>query len=477
MLVYSTDGQRTLQASVLTPELEAVARSADGVGAAGRIGQGTFTVTAGGDIAEASIIGYETVGLGSPGGPQRGPAPARVPARPWPAPRTPRAGFDVGDVVTIEPAGAALTSSGSPRTPSSTSDRRCSSPTTATSPPSRRGTRTPARRCRTRSASPRSRAPPRRRSSASIDATSDDLDALTRDQAADDAPGVAQVRQSFQVIFLLYALVVPFVTGLFFLIITVQKAGALTLLRAIGAPGRRLVAALLVQVVIIVGLGLVVGIALYTPLTIVSATALGLRFETAAVVGWSVLLLALGLLSSLLRGAAGAGDRSRDGHHRGGSAMKLALRELRRRPGRFVTATIILTLVAVLVMFLGGLLDGLIRSSTDAVRAQDGDLIVYSSTSQSSFLRSRIDADTRATIDAVPGVAADRRHRPRPARRPGPGQRAARSRRDRPVRLRAGTRSVCPTHRRPARSTPTTCCAPTASRWAWRSSSVPPARR
>jgi hemin transport system permease protein len=85
--------------------------------------------------------------------------------------------------------------------------------------------------------------------------------------------------------------------------------------------------------------------------------------------------------------------------------MRLALRELRRRPGRFVTATIILTLVAVLVMSLGGLLDGLIRSSTDAVRAQDGDLIVYSSTSQSSFLRSRVDADTRATVDAVPGVA------------------------------------------------------------------------
>jgi putative ABC transport system permease protein len=84
--------------------------------------------------------------------------------------------------------------------------------------------------------------------------------------------------------------------------------------------------------------------------------------------------------------------------------MRLALRELRRRPGRFVTATVILTLVAVLVMFLGGLLDGLIRSSTDAVRAQDGDLIVYSATSQSSFLRSRVDAATSATVEAVSGV-------------------------------------------------------------------------
>src|SRR5688572_16339137 len=66
VLVYSTDGQRTLQASVLTPELEKLARSADGVGEAGLIAQGTFTVTAADEVVEASIIGYETEGLGSP---------------------------------------------------------------------------------------------------------------------------------------------------------------------------------------------------------------------------------------------------------------------------------------------------------------------------------------------------------------------------------------------------------------------------
>ena len=47
-------------------------------------------------------------------------------------------------------------------------------------------------------------------------------------------------------------------------------------------------------------------------------------------------------------------------------------------------------------MFLGGLLDGLIRSSTGAIRAQDVDVIVYSDTAQASFPRSRIDAATRA---------------------------------------------------------------------------------
>jgi len=84
--------------------------------------------------------------------------------------------------------------------------------------------------------------------------------------------------------------------------------------------------------------------------------------------------------------------------------MKLALRELTRRPGRFVTATLILTLIAVLLMFLGGLLDGLTRSATGAIRAQDADAIVYSEASQAAFLRSRIEPSTRAEIDSLSGV-------------------------------------------------------------------------
>lgn len=86
--------------------------------------------------------------------------------------------------------------------------------------------------------------------------------------------------------------------------------------------------------------------------------------------------------------------------------MKLALRELVRRPGKFVTATLILTLIAILLMFLGGLLDGLIRNATGAVRAQQGDALVYSETSQASFLRSRIEPDVRAGIEDLPGIDA-----------------------------------------------------------------------
>ena len=84
--------------------------------------------------------------------------------------------------------------------------------------------------------------------------------------------------------------------------------------------------------------------------------------------------------------------------------MKLALRELVRRPGRFITAGVILTLIAVLLMFLGGLLDGLLRLSTGAIRAQTADAIVFSESSQASFLRSRIEEPDREAIAAADGV-------------------------------------------------------------------------
>ncbi len=86
--------------------------------------------------------------------------------------------------------------------------------------------------------------------------------------------------------------------------------------------------------------------------------------------------------------------------------MRLALRELRRRPGRFAVATVILTLIAVLLMFLGGLLDGLVQASTGAFRAQQADLIVYSSSSRDSLVRSRIEPEVRQRVERTDGVEA-----------------------------------------------------------------------
>lgn len=86
--------------------------------------------------------------------------------------------------------------------------------------------------------------------------------------------------------------------------------------------------------------------------------------------------------------------------------LMLPLRELRRRPSRFAVATIVLAFLATLLLFLGGLLDGLYLGSTGAIRAQRGDAIVYSAEARDSFLRSRIDGDLRAEIEEMAAVGA-----------------------------------------------------------------------
>ena len=85
--------------------------------------------------------------------------------------------------------------------------------------------------------------------------------------------------------------------------------------------------------------------------------------------------------------------------------MRIALRELRRRPGRFLIAAGMLTLLVFLLLFLGGLLDGLYNGSTGALRAQQGDLFVLSKESRDSIIRSRVSVEQRAVVARVPGVA------------------------------------------------------------------------
>lgn len=84
--------------------------------------------------------------------------------------------------------------------------------------------------------------------------------------------------------------------------------------------------------------------------------------------------------------------------------MNLAVTELRRRPGRFAVATVVLTFLSLLLLLLGGLLDGLFLGSTGAIRAQRADVIVYSESARDSFLRSRITAEVRSEVEATPGV-------------------------------------------------------------------------
>ncbi len=300
VLVYSVDGQRTVQGSAITPDLEELVRTTEGVGEVGRWSQGTFTaIVAGDEAVDVSIIGYDTAGLGTPAELVEGRL-ADGPGEAVASDADADDGFGVGDTVRIVPGGAEIEIVGSARdvqlnasptlfaTYDTYLDIVASVNPDAGEPPPNVLTIRPAEGVTDDEVA------------AAINARSLDLDALPRAEAADETPGVAQVQQSFRIIFLLYGLVIPCVTGLFFLIVTFQKAGALTLLRAIGAPARRLVSALLLQAALIVAAGFALGTLLYAPVSQQRIGGLPLRFETGAVVAWGVALAVLGIGSALL---------------------------------------------------------------------------------------------------------------------------------------------------------------------------------
>lgn len=85
--------------------------------------------------------------------------------------------------------------------------------------------------------------------------------------------------------------------------------------------------------------------------------------------------------------------------------MRFAVVELARRPGRFVVTAVALTLLVALLLFFGGLLDGLFRGTTGALDAQRGQLVVFSGSARDQLVRSRIIPDVRRQVEKVPGVA------------------------------------------------------------------------
>jgi putative ABC transport system permease protein len=296
VLVYSVDGERTLQGSIITPALEAQVAKVPGVAATGRIGQSTFTVAKNnGRPSDAALIGYEDANLGAPSPLVAGHLPTAAGEAVGSD-----ADFRIGDRVTI--LGAAtrptftvvglardaqiqVTPTLSVQWPDYVGAVRAANPDAAAVLPNVLGV------------APDSGVTPSQ-VAANINAAIPQADALTRAQAAADTPGVTAVTSSFDVIFLLFALVVPLVTGLFFLIITLQKSRALTLLRAVGASGGVLVRALLIQVLIILGGGIIVGTALYALLSRTKVGSLSLRIDPTAIATWAVLLLVLGVASA-----------------------------------------------------------------------------------------------------------------------------------------------------------------------------------
>ncbi len=301
VLVYDAQARKNLEGSRVSPEQTAAVASVDGVIDAQPLGEGTFTVQAGGEERDAVLFGYV---LGAPGEPTTL-IEGRLPAADREAVASSRNaadGFDIGDTVEVLAQGAGepvsftvvglaeeINYSVAPVLFTSFTGfelaRQAVNPDATEVLASVVAVRVEDGASATEVASAISVAVP-------------GTEALTRQQAVDGSPGVSSVRQSFSVILLLFYLVVPLVTGLFFLIVTFQKANALTLLRAIGSPARPLVTSLLLQVLIVVVGGAVIATVLFWLATLGPNT-LGISVEPGPVLVTTAVVLVLALMTSL----------------------------------------------------------------------------------------------------------------------------------------------------------------------------------
>ncbi|MGB8859178.1 MAG: ABC transporter permease [Ilumatobacteraceae bacterium] len=298
VLVYNGQARKNLEGSIILPAQEAAISAVEGVEIASPVGEATFTVTAGGKVTDAVIFGYV---LGKPGAPTTL-VDGRLPQGDAEAVASEKdidAGFGLGDVVTVEPAGDAITVVGIARDINYSvspvlfvdfatyeSAKRTRNPDAATILPSIIAIKVAGGSSAADVA-------------ARINSQVDGVEALTRQGAVDGSPGVSSVRSSFAIILGLFYAVVPLVTGLFFLIVTFQKASALTLLRAIGAPSRTLVRSLLVQVVLVMTVGSLIAFGLYAG-ALQGVKNLGVRVEVMPAVLTSLVVLVLAMLTSLV---------------------------------------------------------------------------------------------------------------------------------------------------------------------------------
>jgi putative ABC transport system permease protein len=85
--------------------------------------------------------------------------------------------------------------------------------------------------------------------------------------------------------------------------------------------------------------------------------------------------------------------------------MQLALAEIRRRRGRWVSITGAVAFIVFLVLVLAALSDGLFIGTTGALASSDADALVYSSDGRRSLVRSELPIADLPTLAGVEGVA------------------------------------------------------------------------
>ncbi len=293
VLVYSSEARKNLEASVLSPDIVGQVAAVPGVGRFGPLGEATMTFLAKGQQIDVAVIGAE---VGKPGQPTkliRG-RQATAPGEGVASSET--TSFAIGDTVTTAAGGSPVTIVGLSRQSefnvqptlfvtfdTFTALRKAANPDAAIVLPS------------ALAAIPSSGVSPEALAAA-INAAVPQVTALARSDAVADAPGVSATRGSFAILLALAVVVVALVTGFFFLILTVQKTAALTLLRAVGAPASYLVRGLVQQVVLVLGTALLLAVGLLVAATAAANTGIPLAIDPRELAISAVVVVGLSLL-------------------------------------------------------------------------------------------------------------------------------------------------------------------------------------
>lgn len=299
VLVFNADARGAVEGSVVTTEQVDGVRAVEGVARAEPLGEGTFTADTGDEaLVDATVFGFVLAGPGAPTTLARG----RLPERDGEAVASDvdaDAGFDIGDEVTIVPGDVPIEIVGL------ASDARFSvQPTLYTTFATfeqlvrAANPEAPAVLASLVAVQPEAGMASDRLAD-SIDDAVEGVDAADVETAIENLPGVDSITQSFAVILLLAFIVVVLVTWVFFLILTVQKTSSLTLMRAVGASTRFLLANIALQVAIVTVIAIAIAAGLLWLATRGGSGGLDVSVDIGLVVRTGAAILALALVASV----------------------------------------------------------------------------------------------------------------------------------------------------------------------------------
>jgi putative ABC transport system permease protein len=246
-LAYSAAARDNIAASRLEPTTVDAVAAVPGVAATGAVGTFTTRADLAGTPEDTQVFGFEPGAPGAPGGLSDG----RLPEADGEA-AVDGGGVAIGDTVTLQPTGIELTVVGLLR-----GAQFNAIPTAYVTLGSYEQALTAANpgipfvpvNAVAFDVAPDADV---EQVAAAITETVPDVIGYTRADAVAKIPGISSITQSFGILVGLTFIIGIVVIGFFFLILTVQKLKAFTLLRAIGAPTRSLAATVALQITLVV---------------------------------------------------------------------------------------------------------------------------------------------------------------------------------------------------------------------------------